>query len=192
MRKSTPLFRSYGLFWKVEDVFWGKPNSPGNLYGKAIRKKKSIPIDFRDQVGIYVLYFDYKLVYIGQAGNGNASLFKRLKYHCTDTMAGRWNQFSWFGIKQVITGNKLKADKLAIKTDVARALNHLEAMLIHSSEPPLNRQGGRWGKDVVQYIQFRDELNLGKSEEDTLRDIHQKIRDMEGRIGNKIRKSKGN
>ena len=69
--KNQGLIQTYGLFWKVEDVFWGKPRVSGNLLGIHKGAKRSSFVDFREQVGIYVLYADYKIVYIGQAGNGS-------------------------------------------------------------------------------------------------------------------------
>lgn len=79
----------------------------------------------------------------------------RLKDHLTDDLAGRWDMFSWFGTRQVIAQGKLKAPKASASTTFDTALNHLEAILIHVAEPPLNRQGGKWGS-AVQYLQQRD------------------------------------
>lgn len=170
--KNQLLIRNYGLFWKIENVFWGKAKKSGNLYGIKVGAKRSDHVDFRYQTGIYVLYADYKIVYIGQAGNGNATLFDRLKLHCKDDLAGRWNQFSWYGLKWVLANGKLSADTGALHPPTATLLNHIEAILIHTSEPPLNRQGGRWGKSVQRYLQYRDEDNLGKTDVEMLKDIY--------------------
>lgn len=134
--------------------------------------KRSDHVDFRSQSGIYVLYADYRIVYIGQAGNGNAKLFDRLKLHRKDDLSGRWNQFSWFGLKHVLQANKLSRDNESLHPETNTILNHIEAILIHASEPPLNRQGGRWGKDVYKFLQYRDEDNLGKTETEMLKEIH--------------------
>ena len=40
-------------------------------------------------------------------------------------------------------------------------LNHIEAILISTAEPPHNRQGGRFGEEVEQYLQYRDHQALG-------------------------------
>lgn len=169
------LIETYGLYWKAEDVFWGRPNSPGNLFGIQVNAKTSNPVDFRQQTGIYILYADYKIVYIGQAGNGNSKLFDRLKKHYNGDLAGRWNQFSWFGLQRVLsTGKGLSISTESFHPSKGALLNHIEAILIHTAEPPLNRQGGKWGK-AKQYLQYRDEDNLGKSENEMLRDIFKKI-----------------
>ena len=77
------MIRSYGLHWKTENVFWGRPGMghPGKLLGAASRSSKAHPVDFRVQRGIYALYADYELVYVGQTGSGDDRLFKRLKSH---------------------------------------------------------------------------------------------------------------
>lgn len=70
---------------------------PGKLLGAASRSSKAHPVDFRVQRGIYALYADYELVYVGQTGSGDDRLFKRLKSHRNDHLSERWNRFSWFG-----------------------------------------------------------------------------------------------
>jgi hypothetical protein len=152
------LIRNYGLFWKRTDVFWGRPGrgNAASLLGKLADLKRSESVDFREQTGIYALYADYCLVYIGQTAGTGKQLLGRLKDHLTDDLAGRWDSFSWFGTRQVIAdGKKLKAPRAGASASYETALNHLEAILIHVAEPPLNRQGGRWGK-ADQYLQVRD------------------------------------
>jgi len=78
------MIRSYGLFWKSDEVFWGKQKNPGSLFGVKSQSSKAIAIDFREQRGIYALYADYELVYIGQTGAGTDRLFNRLKFHLSD------------------------------------------------------------------------------------------------------------
>jgi hypothetical protein len=47
------------------------------------------------------------------------------------------------------------AEQKSIKA--AHILNHIEAILISAVEPPHNKQGGRFGDDVEQYLQYRDQ-----------------------------------
>ncbi|MBN1515708.1 GIY-YIG nuclease family protein [Candidatus Sumerlaeota bacterium] len=152
------LIRNYGLFWRRDDVFWGRPKNAGTLLGRRADQRRSEPVDFRDQTGIYALYADYRLVYIGQTAGTGKQLLARLKDHLADDLAGRWDMFSWFGTRQVIAGgDKLKAPKAGASTTLETALNHMEAILIHVAEPPLNRQGSRWGRATKQYLQIHDE-----------------------------------
>jgi hypothetical protein len=151
------LITNYGLFWRVDSVFWGKPNNLGTLLGVLAAARTSEAVDFRDQSGIYALYGDYELVYVGQTGGKGQKLMSRLIQHRKDDLAGRWNIFSWFGTRSVLESNGLKAEKKGASTTHQHSLNHLEAVLIHVAEPRLNRQGGKWGKGVEKYLQKRDE-----------------------------------
>jgi hypothetical protein len=65
---SLMLIHNYGLFWRRNDVYWGKPGDLGHLQGHPARSAFAI-VDFRDQQGVYCLYDDnFHLVYVGQAG----------------------------------------------------------------------------------------------------------------------------
>ncbi len=157
------LIRNYGLFWRREWVFWGKKKRTGHMMGILASSKKGKPTNFRDQQGIYVLYDDnFRLVYVGQAGaNDQQRLFDRLKQHTRDQLSDRWTKFSWFGIRPVNNTGTLRVENSAVHPPIGDVLNHIEAILISAAEPPHNRQGGRFGEKVEQYLQFRDQENLG-------------------------------
>lgn len=161
------MIEAYGVHWKKDEVFWGRPNNSGTLLGAASRSAKAKPVDFRDQRGIYALYADYELVYIGQTGAGDDRLFKRLKAHTTDHLSERWNRFSWFGTQWVTKSSVLSADTAKIASSVEATLNILEAVSIAIAEPRLNLQRGRWG-EVTQYFQI--EKKKRKCKEDTEED----------------------
>ena len=164
------LIHTYGLFWKEADIFWGAGSNAGRLLGVPASNLTAEPTDFREQSGVYVLYADYQMVYVGQAGVGNQKLFDRLKRHTRDALANRWNQFSWFGIRWVKQNNELSAESDGKHSTHSEVLNHIEAILIHAAEPKQNRQGGRFGDDVVQYLQVRDEL-LGPTVDEMIHDL---------------------
>lgn len=164
------LVQNFGLFWKSENIFWGKQKNPGSLLGIHASAKRSGEVDFRDQAGIYALYADYDLIYVGQTGGKGQKLMARLNHHRTRELAGRWNMFSWFGTRAVLGTGNLKAEKAGASSSHQDALNHLEAILIHVAEPSLNRQGGKWGSDVEQYLQSRDQ-RLGPSVSEMVEDI---------------------
>lgn len=166
------LIKNYGLFWSERDVFWGVGNNAGTLLGVPARNLTADEIDFREQSGVYVLYADYQMVYVGQAGAGNQKLFVRLKQHTRDSLAGRWNQFSWFGIRKVKANGDLAAEADGAHSTLPQVLNHIEAILIHAAEPKQNRQGGRFGENVAQYLQRRDD-SLGPTGEEMVRKIWQ-------------------
>lgn len=85
----SKLIENMGLFWKAADVFWGQPKKTGTLLGVQARNVTGPTINFREQIGIYVLYSDYKIVYVGQTGKGNQKLLHRLKNHLSDSLSER-------------------------------------------------------------------------------------------------------
>lgn len=97
------LISTVGFFWRADYAFWGAGRSAGSLFGVPAQKVTATPIDFREQSGIYVLYADYQVVYVGQSGLENQKLLKRLKQHRVDDLADRWDRFSWFGIRRVLS-----------------------------------------------------------------------------------------
>lgn len=94
------IIQCYGLFWREEDVFWGAGRTRGQLLGVPARLRTATPTDFRQQVGIYVLYSGHQMIYVGQTGSGKRKLFSRLKAHRRDSLADRWDRFSWFGLRR--------------------------------------------------------------------------------------------
>ena len=162
---------NYGLHWHVDRVWWGRPNKPGVLYGATTRNAlEENVVDFREQIGIYALYADYELVYVGQAGTGNfATLFARLRDHRSDHLSERWNRFSWFCALYVNNQNKFEERNTVlgeftgkyndgdVQTLITSYMNIVEAVSIAISEPRLNLRRGRWNyEQVTQYYQWRD------------------------------------
>jgi len=167
------LIQNYGLFWTRSKVFWGKPKTRGHLKGVRAGNRTGPPIDFRMQQGVYVLYDDnFRLVYVGQAGsNQNDRLFKRLRHHLKDKLADRWTRFSWFGIRRVLKSGRLSTEVIRKSVAPTVILNQVEAILISSTEPPLNLQGGRFGKDVTRYLQYQHAEELGPDANVMIREI---------------------
>ncbi len=106
------MIKSYGVYWAVEHVDWGIAKRGGQLLGAEKRDDEENAVDFRYQRGIYALYYDFDLVYVGQAEKGGR-LFGRLKVHLSDHLAERWNRFSWFGTRAVTNQNGLTKEKKA-------------------------------------------------------------------------------
>lgn len=170
------LIRTIGLFWKREDVYWQSAARNGRILGVPKGNRRSEPINFASQIGIYVLYADYDLVYVGQTGSEKYGLYKRLKAHALrDDLSDRWNRFSWFGIRRVNNNGSLSNISEKVRPTYKEAIEHIEAVLIHSAEPPLNRQSGRFGSSVTRYFQVRDKERIGKSTDEIIRDIDSEL-----------------
>ncbi len=154
------MITHYGLFWSESDVFWGRPKRAGQLLGRAktplgrrgapTKNERDKSSDYRDFVGLYCLYGDGELLYVGEAGLSKGStLFKRLKDHRKDSLAGRWDSFSWFGRK-----------KSKGQCNVALALAQLEAAAIAMINPGFNKQSGTFG-NAMQVFQVPHEYADG-------------------------------
>ncbi len=138
------IIKNYGFFWERKYINRGKGKSAGHLRGR----RSGIEADFRDQIGVYVLYdWNQRIVYVGQAGNGSATLMKRLKDHMDGRLSGRWEFFSWFGFRSVngdgSLSNVQKIGSVVSGFTYASALDQLEGILIEVLEPALNKQAGR-------------------------------------------------
>ena len=146
------MITHYGLFWSERDVFWGRPNNPGELLGRAktplgragspTNRERNAAQDFRDFVGLYCLYGDGELIYVGETGLGTKrNLFGRLKSHRKGPMSGRWSSFSWFG-REDCKGRTKNRD----------ALRQLEAISIAIVNPGFNKQAGTFA-GAIQVFQ---------------------------------------
>ncbi len=149
------MIQTIGLHWHTDDVFWGKGPKPGSLLGVLSSKKKSPQVDFREQIAVYVLYADFQPIYAGQVGSGEQRLLARLKQHRDSDLRGRWNRFSWYGLRSVLKTGKLSNENNAFHSLRSTVLNHVEGILIDAMEPGQNLQSGRFGSGVEWYRQVR-------------------------------------
>jgi len=120
------------MLWQRQSVIWsGSPTLLGQQGSSAIN------VNFAAQQGVYLLHDGHRVIYVGRAAD---TMFARLKAHTTGRLDGRWDRFSWFGIRGVTADGHL--------TDPVRdwtqnvVLETMEAVLIESLEPPLNRRRG--------------------------------------------------
>lgn len=136
--------RAFGMFWQRALVSWTKPK----LLGR--QQLGAAEVNFSEQVGVYLLHDRERVIYVGRAAD---TLFARLKMHTTDRLGGRWDRFSWFGLRSVGDGGALSEPAVAWSHEVV--IETLEALLIESLEPPLNRKRGD-NFSGVEYIQVAD------------------------------------
>lgn len=151
------LIKNYGLMWRRDSVFWGAGSNKGALRGR----RSGAVIDFREQIGVYVLYDEARRpVYVGQAGQGNARLFIRLRTHRQDSLAHRWQYFSWFGLLSVNKSGRLSRwdhSGKRVSGTIKSTLDEIEGVLIAATEPAFNKQGAKF-KGIARYRQEPHEL----------------------------------
>lgn len=153
-----PAIKNFGYLWDRDRVFWGRPKVEGSLLGY---NSKFDVVDFREQRGVYLLHTsELKVVYVGEVGAGDQTLFDRLKAHAkSDKLWNRWRFFTWFGWRKVNKGNHQLANygggSPKISGNSEQFLDEIEAILIQVVEPLLNSQGPKW-KDAIQFEQYDD------------------------------------
>ena len=142
------LIKSYGMYWMRDNVDWNSRSLC--LWGKESNSSSSVCVNFADQVGIYLLYDRREIIYIGQVTEDR--LGKRLFEHTKDHLASRWDRFSWFGLKDIDTSNRLidlseSFENILIKN----LINAFESLLIEVIEPRKNKKKAPdTGKEYVQ------------------------------------------
>jgi hypothetical protein len=139
----TGALRAFGMYWRRNLVDWG-PIQPELL---GLQSAESLPVDFATQVGVYLLHDRDRVIYVGRATD---RLVVRLRVHLTDRLGGRWDRFSWFGLLDVNEDGELVQENVPWTQTVV--IETLEALLIESLEPPLNRRRGD-NFSAVEYLQ---------------------------------------
>ena len=154
-----PIIKNFGFLWERKYINRGTGGDGNAGHLKGANGK--VLADFREQLGVYVLYDKNQIiVYVGQAGNGNATLFARLKNHMDGNLWNRWEYFSWVGFRDVNANGSLSIQQ-SVDSNVSGfkysdALNEIEGILIEIIEPKLNKQGGKL-RHATEYFQHVDE-----------------------------------
>lgn len=127
------LIRAYGEFWNPDAVPW----SQSKMEGKFRRRPRgpAVTTDSWDQIAIYALQQDFRTVYVGRGHLGS-----RLKKHLSDRHAGRWDMFSWYGLKIILHDGSLRAEPTKRLLTFETIQKGLEALAIGLVDPPLNRR----------------------------------------------------
>lgn len=133
------LVKCFGHFWNPDIIEWGGDGSGnGKLIGRIKREGKAHQIDFWKAKGIYVLYSDFKPIYVGKAIK--TSIGKRVRDHLTDRLAGRWDMFSWYSMSRprITEADVSSPGQRQLKPETV--INTLEALAILIADPALNRK----------------------------------------------------
>jgi hypothetical protein len=162
------IIEALGVYWGRSQVLW---KTTPDIYG--VQQMGANPVNFSQQVGIYLLHDGRETIYVGQAIE--QPIGKRLYQHTLDRFSGRWDRFSWYGFYGVSDNGTLDTSKTGIKdlslSDIA---NTLEGILIESMEPRQNRKKGNTFSGI-EYLQFADPEIKRKRAQQILSELSEKI-----------------
>lgn len=161
------IINSFGIYWNRNLVHW---KSTPDLLG--VQQIGATEVNFRDQIGVYLLHDSRETIYVGQAIE--QPLGQRLKNHMTDRLSGRWDRFSWFGFHRVSDTGKLLSDSKYDNLSVQDLGNILEAILIESIEPRQNRKQGNLFSGI-EYLQQESPEIKKKKKEELIRELTDKL-----------------
>lgn len=159
------LTNAFGMYWQRDLVIW---KTKPNLYGKS--PGNSVPINFSDQRGVYLLYDHHTPIYVGRSTE--QTIGQRLFQHTLGRLAGRWNRFSWFGMLKPTNDGMLTETNLSVSESTITSA--FEALLIEALEPHQNRRQGD-GFAGLEHVQEIDPESKNKQLAATLRAIEQKL-----------------
>lgn len=131
--EDIPVVKAVGMYWNITRVDW-KTNP--RLWGQQQQGSKLV--DFGGQCGIYILYDRDRVIYVGRAID--QPLGQRLSQHMKDRLNGRWDRFSWFGLRRVTEDGELGPSEFTASRE--QIISLMEVILIEALEPPLNRKRG--------------------------------------------------
>lgn len=140
--------KAFGMFWSRDRVHWTQKMP--SLLGEQVSGSKGV--NFTQQAGVYLLYDASRVIYVGKAVDQGLGV--RLYQHTRDRLSGRWNRFSWFGMRGVNDDGSL-AEVQEDGFGVLNVITVMEALLIEGLEPPQNRRQGD-GFAGLEFIQKDD------------------------------------
>lgn len=161
------IINAFGIYWNRDLVHW---KTIPELLG--IQQLGAKEVNFKDQIGVYLLHDTRETIYVGQAID--QPLGQRLKNHTSDRLGGRWNRFSWFGFYPVSNSGKLHCDFNLKDLTVRDIGDILEAILIESIEPRQNRKQGNLFSGI-EYLQMEAPEIQKRMKEQLLRELSNNI-----------------
>lgn len=161
------VIQAFGIYWDRELVHW--KNTPDLL---GVQLQNSDPVNFKDQIGVYLLHDGRETIYVGQAIA--QPLGQRLKDHTVDRLSGRWNRFSWFGFYGVNESSKLEVKSKLEQLGMQDLGDLLEAILIESIEPRQNRKQGNLFAGI-EYLQRESPEIRKRQKAEFLKEITDKL-----------------
>ncbi|MEZ5065906.1 MAG: HTH domain-containing protein [bacterium] len=168
LQEDATVVRAFGMYWRRDRVAW--TSRPAIL---GVQSKGADAVDFCDQIGVYLLHDRRDIVYVGRASE--RPLGRRIQEHTFDRLEGRWDRFSWFGLRAVTSDGRLLVPPEGLIGPDA-IITALEALLIEALEPPQNRRRGDTFK-AIEYLQHEDPEVRRRRNAALLRDIERSLED---------------
>ncbi len=159
------IFSSFGMYWRRNLIQWTR--SPKLLGRQEI---DSTPVNFYDQLGIYLLYDGREVIYVGRSTD--RPIGRRLFEHTADRLSTRWDRFSWFGLKPVTENGSLQSMPPTYNSSFM--IPALEAVLVEALEPRQNRKRGD-DLSAVEYMQAEDPQLRKKQLKSSLEEVLEKM-----------------
>lgn len=167
LKENLKIINAFGIYWNRNQVHW---KTTPDLLG--IQQLGASEVNFKDQIGIYLLHDGRETIYIGQAID--QSLGQRLKNHTSDRLNGRWDRFSWFGFYPVSENGNLIKNLKFDNINVQNIGDILEAILIECMEPRQNRKQGNLFSGL-EYLQQEAPEIKKKLKEQLIRELTEKL-----------------
>lgn len=140
------IIGAYGTFWDRELVDWH--GRSWTLLGRRGLNTGTLSIaDFRHARGVYILYNDVNVYYVGLASSKNG-LGGRLHDHLKDKHGSQWTRFSWFSFDSPDADTPVDAEGVLKvndqfsgieQLDTSVLIRDLEALLQAATQPLANR-----------------------------------------------------
>jgi hypothetical protein len=174
------LIKAYGEHWSRSRVDWKRRQMPGVLKGKRL-------VNVWEQKGVYALYDQFVIVYVGQAES--RTLGQRLNEHQKDRFAERWDRFSWFGVRSFDPKTERPIDPSLTGLTQENIIRSMELMAILLANAALNRARGKFPS--ADKVRQRDvETNGGElSLERTISKLRSDLQELEDAFLTKGRKA---
>lgn len=154
---SRKAIAAFGRHWE----FGAEEQASNRLLG--MREGSRRPIDMARQTGVYILYERERAVYVGKTESD--ALFDRLRSHRKGKKWGRWDRFSWFGLRSIDQETGELQD-LEQRQETGSITDVGESLLIEVLLPYLNNQSGNCMGEmyvqVRQYVEVVREADTGR------------------------------
>ncbi|NOS83738.1 MAG: GIY-YIG nuclease family protein [Ignavibacteria bacterium] len=176
------IIKAYGLNWDPKLIYGYKGLVARKCFKGDVRNKdKHFEIDFWKTRGIYTLFRNFEIVYVGKVTDMN--LGDRIRNHFNN-IGDHWDTFSFFSFTKVnFATRNVSTVTDSFHSNRSTVIKTLEAILINTAEPYLNKQEARF-PDAFRAIQY-DYTN-----DKSITDIYKKLEKIEKKLFPSKRKNK--